>query len=479
MGSKTKEITKPTASASLSINKKGLDQDTQNMINILQGNKPYHEKLRYVKNELEESVREINFSYKVFGFLEDVAYAISRSVKDVHGFTKQDNVKGPSKDNPPEMIDVKFADGTRIKVPIGTIQLPQFGKGAYIEMYYDGENTQMNIDGVCEKRYTSLMDEIMQKAEFIVKTDSIYKNQAIKYDGTGSPQFMDLTGIDSIALFLTETAKFATEPIEARIEKCDECEANGIDLKFGALLEGDYGTGKTLYASKLALKAIQNDWTFIYSSKPQATLEVLKIANKFTSNGKGVVLFIEDIDKVLMERNTITNEISLLMDGSETKNNNIITIFSTNHIENIDPTFLRGKRIGSIVTLTYLDEVTAKNMIEFYLGDKLADGCDIAAKKVEEYKIVPAFLAEIIDRVKTHLVLRSTTKVHEKDILAAIEQFKRQMDIARVKADSETYLERMYKSSEEISHRQTEAYFDNKGYTKMFKNMATYLKRNS
>ena len=475
MASKTKQIKKVTASNNLSISKKSLDQDTQGMIDILQGSKPYHEKLKYVKNELEESVREINFSYKVFGFLEDVAYAISRAVKEVHGFTTQDNIKGPSKDNPPEMIDVKFADGSRIKVPIGTIQLPQFGKGAYIEMYYNSKDITMNIDGVCEKRYTTLMDAIMQKAEFIVKTDSIYKNQAIKYSGSGSPEFMDLSGIDNIELFLTEQAKFATEPIEARIEKCDECELNGIDLKFGALLEGDYGTGKTLYASKLALKAIINDWTFIYSSKPQATLEVLKIANKFTSNGKGVVLFIEDIDKVLMERNTITNEISLLMDGSETKNNNIITIFSTNHIENIDPTFLRGKRIGTIVTLTYLDKVTAKNMIEYYLGDKLADGCEKAAEKVEEYEIVPAFLAEIIDRVKTHLVLRSTTEIYEKDILAAIEQFKRQMDIARVKTDSDTHLERMYNSSEEIAHKQFNKFFDDSGYKTILEDLKDYI----
>lgn len=436
--------TKPVAKGkakSLTAQKKLLDQDSDKLIKILQSNKPYHEKLKYIKNELEESVRPINFNYKIFGFMEDVAYALSRAVAGVHGFTKQENVKGPSKDNPPEMIDVRFADGTRIKVPIGTINLPQFGKDAHIEMYYDPANTQMHIDGTCEKRYTALMDEIIRRAEHLVQTDSIYRNQAIKYDGQNSPSFMDLSAMDSIELFLTPTAQFATEPIEARIEKCDECEAEGIDLKFGALLEGDYGTGKTLYASKLALKAIQNDWTFIYSSKPEAALQVLKIAHQFTKNGRGVVLFIEDIDKILKERNNATNEISLLMDGSETKHNNIISIFSTNHIENIDPTFLRGKRIGSIVTLTYLDKKTAETMIKHHLGSNLKGSVKSAAAKVEDYQIVPAFLAEIIDRVKTHQLLRDTKEVKEKDIIAAIEQFKRQMDIARVKTGGKTLLE--------------------------------------
>ena len=454
-------LKKEEKSVSLMSQKKALDDDSQKLANILlDPDKSYDEKLKYVDHELKESVREINFNYKIFGFLEDAAFALNTAVKAVHGFTQMQNEKSASKDNPPTMIDVKFADGRRIKVPFGTINLPQFGKKAYIEMQYDGGKKVMHLSGVCEKRYTALMDNIVRKTESIIQTDSIYRNQAIKYDGTGSPEFMDLSAIDKIELFLTDAAQFATEPIEARIEQCEACEANGIDLKFGALLEGDYGTGKTLYANKLALKAIRNDWTFIYCSKAENALEVLKIANKFTKNGKGIVLFIEDIDKILGDRTDATNEISLLMDGSETKDNNIISIFSTNHIDRIDPTFLRGKRIGSIVTLTYLDEPTAKKMLNHYLGDTVDTDCDTAAKKVEEYKIVPAFLSEIIDRVKTHAILRNTNMVTEKDILNAIEQFKRQMDIAKVKLNQRTPLEIKGDAEKELFNENLASYLD-------------------
>lgn len=37
------------------------------------------------------------------------------------------------------------------------------------------------------------------------------------------------------------------------------CLEKGIPLKFGALLEGGYGTGKTLLAFKLAKKAVANN----------------------------------------------------------------------------------------------------------------------------------------------------------------------------------------------------------------------------
>lgn len=446
--------------ASLTSQKKSIDQDSSKLIKILEGGKPYHEKLAFVKNELEESVREINFNYTVHGFLEDAAYALHRAVEIHHGFTRMKSEESASKKNPPEMIDVRFANGKRIKVPFGTINLPQFGKNAFIEMRYDQRTKRMLISGTIEKRYSVLMDQIVDETQEILKTDSIYKNKAIKYDGQGSPEFIDLSSIDSIELFLTPGAQFATEPIEARIERHEECLAQGIDLRFGVLLEGSYGTGKTLYANKLAAKAIENNWTFIYCSKPEATLDVLKIANKFTKNGVGVVLFIEDVDKVLNERNNVTNEISLLMDGSETKHNNMISIFSTNHIENIDPTFLRGKRIGSIVTLAHLDAGTAEQMMKYYLAEYLKGGVKKAAKKVEEYEIVPAFLSEIIDRVKTHTVLRPEKVITESDILNAIEMYKRQMDIAKVKIQTESEEEQylrlhkkfMVQSSVEGSH---------------------------
>lgn len=425
---------------SLSSQKKAIDQDTQKMIDILQKpNTPYHEKLAYVKNELEESVREIDFNYTVHGFLEDAAYALHRAVEKIHGFSSAKKESKPSGgDKKPEMIDVRFADGKRIKVPFGKIALDQYGPNAYIDMRYDGSRRRMLISGTCEKRYSVIMDSIVDEAQNILKTDSIYKNKAIKYNGEGSPEFIDLSSVDEVELFLTPGARFATEPIEARIERAEDCLAQGIDLKFGVLLEGSYGTGKTLYANKLASKAIANGWTFLYCSKPENTLEVLRMANQFTKNGRGVVLFIEDIDKVLSERNNVTNEISLLMDGSETKHNNIISIFSTNHMENIDPTFLRGKRIGSIVTLAHLDAATAESMMKHHLSEYLKGGLKKAAKKVEEYEIVPAFLSEIIDRVKTHTILRTEKVITQEDILSAIEMYKRQMDIAKVKTNVET-----------------------------------------
>ena len=169
----------------------------------------------------------------------------------------------------------------------------------------------------------------------------------------------------------------------------------------------------------------------------------MEVAAMLSKNGKGVVIFIEDIDKVLNERNSLTNQISVMMDGGETKNMNIITILTTNHLENIDPTFLRGKRIGSIVTLSAPDKATAKKMIENYLIDEhgesiLSEDCEDAAIEIERNGIVPAFIAEILDRVKSHLIYSGKKTVECQDIVNSINSYKKQMEIATVRTGQKT-----------------------------------------
>lgn len=402
--------------------------------------KSYHDVLRYIDNEIKESTRTIAFNYKISCFLEDGAWALNRAVESVDGFSRQNDRETMSGKNPPAMIDVRFADGTRKKVPYGKIGLSTFGKDAFIEMKYDPPSRTLMLTGQCEKRFQRLMDSIVEKTKELVDTDSIYKGKAIKIisdDGT-SPEFIDLSKIENLPLFLTEDAKFSTTPIEARIEHTERCARENIDLKFGALLCGDYGTGKTLYAFKLALKAIRNQWSFIYCPQPEKALFVIQIANMLSKNGKGVVVFLEDIDKILSERTNLTNQISVLMDGGETKKNNVITIFTTNHLERIDPTFIRGKRIGTIVTLTHPDTATAREMIGSYMVSEtgasiLEDDVTPAAELIEQEKIVPAFIAEILERVKAHRVYTNKQLVTCGEIIASIKSYRTQMEIAKVR----------------------------------------------
>lgn len=449
---------------------------------VINSGKPYAQILEFIQNEIQESTRVIAFNYEFDCFLPDGAYAISRAVEGKVGFTNQQN-SGPS-GNPPKMIDVAFADGKHIKVPFGKVNLPIFGDEAFVDMKYDGKAQRMYIQGQCQKRYQRDMDNIVDAAKKILKEDSIYKNQAIKFIDGKQPEFIDLSNVEKTKLFLTPEAQFATEPIEARIERTAECVRNNIDIKFGVLLEGAYGTGKTAYAFKLAKKAIDNNWTFIYCKNAEDSLAAMQMAQRFCGNGTGVVLFIEDIDRVLNKRDETTNEISLLMDGGESKNLNIITILTTNHLENIDPTFLRGKRIGSIVTLTHPDAATAEDILRNQLtnenGDDLVDG-DItkAAERIVELKIVPAFISEITDRVKTHLIFSGRDTINEQDILSAIATFQRQMDVAKPKVAQESVGERFVSVFKEVVGNNPDVLEEQKEQLEDIQSKVEYLYNNA
>lgn len=262
--------------------------------NIINSGKTYAEILEYVQNEISESTRLVKFNYKVQCFLSDGAYALSRAVELKVGYATQTRERNPSGEKPPTMIDVSFADGSHKKVPFGKIDLPTFGGEAFVDMKYDQSGQTLFIQGQCEKRYIADLDKVIDLTKKILKEDSIYKGKALKFILNKEPEFINLSGIENKSIYLTKSAEWETKAIEARIENTERCIASGMDIRYGVLLDGEYGTGKTLYAFKLAAKAVKRDWTFVYCPNPEHSLEAMKMAKRYCGNGKGLVLFIED-----------------------------------------------------------------------------------------------------------------------------------------------------------------------------------------
>lgn len=419
-------------------NSRAFDDDIKVRLKEIIDKHPLDKVKEFIDTELHNMTQMQSFNYNFKCFPEDGAFALYRSIQKLEGYSKQKET-GPSND-PPETIDVKFADGNRIKVPWGEIALPSLGEDAYISMAYNKSDWRFQVSGTCQKRYVPLMDDIMEQCQQFLDTDSIYRGRAIKLDSNLSPTFLDLSKIEGKPMFLSSDTEFALNPIISRLENAQRCLDSGLDLKFGALLSGEYGTGKTLLAFKLAYKAIHNDWGFIYLTDPTKTVQMLDMANTLSKNGRGFLTFVEDIDQVIThERNKDMNKILNIIDGGDTKGNNVISIFTTNHLDRIDPTFLRGKRIGSLINMTSLDSNTAGEFIKNYLGDSIKNqDVSKAASLIEELKIVPAFLAEVLDRVKANMIYNGTKKSTEQDVINSINSYRAQMDMARVKSSDKT-----------------------------------------
>lgn len=195
-------------------------------------------------------------------------------------------------------------------------------------------------------------------------------------------------------------------------------------------------------AFKLAKEAINNCWTFIYLKEPKLLAQILRLSKVIDQSGHGIIVFVEDVDQVTRgNRNDAMQDILNTLDGGDTKGMNVITLFTTNHIELIEPTFLRGKRIGSIISMGYLDAETAETFIHasfaeggYVINEDLAEVCNLIANS----NIAPAFMAEIVESVKSKMIFSETNEVKAEYIKHSVNSYLRQVALSQKKDMSET-----------------------------------------
>lgn len=419
------------------------ESQKQRIIDVCQSNMKYADVLSYIKGEIKQSEKMASFKYSLLCWKPDGVYQLNRAINEVFGsaVSKEDN--SPSGNSNIDTVDVTLADGSRTKVPFGKISLEELGEDSEININYDNDRHLLLIKGQCQFKYQSLIDDIVERTKELLATESIYKNQALEITNLSEPKIMTLAGIDKQFMVLSKKTEFELQPLRSRILYPEKCAAKGIPLKYGCLLEGKYGTGKTLLAFKLAKDAVNNGWSFVYLKDPSLLAETLRMCKVVDRSGHGVIVFVEDIDQVTRgNRDSAMQDILNTLDGGDTKDMNVITLFTTNHIELIEPTFLRGKRIGSVITMDCLDAETAERFIRETFSEKEGYTVDEDLSEVCNYiaqaEIAPAFMAEIVESTKSKLIFTEETHVTSFHIKTSVESYQRQVGLASKKAVIET-----------------------------------------
>ena len=431
-----------TAAIAARVNKYEESQK-QRIIEVCQSNMKYADVLGFIEGEIKQSKKMASFKYTLLCWKPDGVYQLNRAINEVFGSAVSKEDKSPSGNSNIDTVDVILADGSRTKVPFGKISLEELGEDSEININYDNDRHLLLVKGQCQFKYQSLIDDIVERTKELLATESIYKNQALEITNLSEPKIMTLAGIDKQFMVLSKKTEFELQPLRSRILYPDKCIAKGIPLKYGCLLEGKYGTGKTLLAFKLAKDAVNNGWSFVYLKDPSLLAETLRMCKVVDRSGHGVIVFVEDIDQVTRgNRDSAMQDILNTLDGGDTKDMNVITLFTTNHIELIEPTFLRGKRIGSVITMDCLDAETAERFIRetfseaegYSVDDDLSDVCNYIAKA----QIAPAFMAEIVESTKSKLIFTEETHVTSFHIKTSVESYQRQVGLASKKAVIET-----------------------------------------
>lgn len=198
-------------------------------------------------------------------------------------------------------------------------------------------------------------------------------------------------------------------------------------MKRGVLLAGDYGTGKTLTAYVTALKAVRSGFTFIYLS----SVKDLAMAFEFAKQYAPAVIFSEDVDRVLggQERTEEIDAVLNSFDGVDSKDQEIITVLTTNHLDRLTKAVLRPGRCDTLVEVTRPDADAASRLVKLYGRNLLAPETDYDAIGSSLADHLPAEIREAVERAKLAAIARLSIedrvdegiegKVTEQDVIAA------------------------------------------------------------
>jgi ATP-dependent 26S proteasome regulatory subunit len=204
----------------------------------------------------------------------------------------------------------------------------------------------------------------------------------------------------------------------------------------------------------------ENNFASIYLKSPELLADTLRMAKTLDNNGSGIIVFTEDIDQVTSgERDVALQDILNTLDGGDTKDMNVIALFTTNHINKIDPTFLRGKRIGTIISMDFLEAHTAEQYVNSFCdGITLTGDFTPIYQKIADSNIAPAFMAEIIENVKSTMVIRGDNTLSATEFDTCILSYLRQVELAQTKDNYVTTDQALAKSLKAVLH--DNGYFD-------------------
>jgi transitional endoplasmic reticulum ATPase len=420
------------------------------------------------QEEAEEKVVDVYDNIQGY-FPTDSAYALLRAIKMKFGFASLNDTRGFfGQKVPPMLVNVLRADGTEETALFGACAPPKW-EGGTLEITADiqrGQPPALDVTGKVKKKFEASVKEVFALARQILKEDSLYRGEAIIVDYTSidedrqfdplkdAPKFIDTDNVADENLILRQQTMFDLEAnIFTLIRNSDACRQNGMTLRHGCLLAGPFGTGKTLASLLTAKIAKDNDWTFIYLKQTGHLASAIKMAEHYAP----AVVFAEDIDQVVKAgvRNAGINEILNTIDGVDTKSKEVITVYTTNYQERIEPALLRAGRIDTVIRMHAPDAETAARFIQFYARDDerrslLADDFDLAVAGKAMDGFVPAFIAEAIHKAKRYAINRVRSgnivgAIKTEDVIYATNSLKEQSDMAAENLRQMTPEEKLYR----------------------------------
>lgn len=395
----------------------------------------------------EEDEREVAVHAEFLCWPLEGAFALYRALKHKYGFVSLASTPGFFGDNPPVMVEVPISEKETVQVPWGSIQVPNVegrletggNRNTKGQFYFV-------LRGSVKRKDEHVVNELVALMKKFLKEESIYRGKAIRVefpnnpdnvDFTYLPKFMDLEGVNPEELIFPEEVRRQVEvSLFTPIENTGVCREHGVPLKRGVLLEGPYGTGKTLCAKVTAQKCVNNDWTFILLEKTTDLAQAIQLARQY----QPCVVFAEDIDRAVEgERSLDMDTILNTIDGIDAKNTEVLVVLTTNHVENLNRAMLRPGRLDDIIPVRPPDASAAIKLVEMYSRGLIRAGENLKKVGAALSGMIPAVIRETVERAKMaairHLKPGDVMVLEAQDFLDAAYSMRQQLELMKTPVD--------------------------------------------
>lgn len=391
------------------------------------------EAIDFLCDKREEDEQEIAFS-RTFNYRPlDGARATGIAMRKAFGMMVSKPIRTMFGSNPPQLVDINVSATETEQVPWGRIQVPLLpGADIYLAATKDRERGHLfTITVSAPKKLRFHIEGLFRLIEDELANNSMYRGKA--FDGKDDPDFLDLRGFDpKKVVYSVDTLTQLDANIWSVIRYADEIEAIGMGLKRAILLEGPYGTGKTLAATWTARIAEENGWTFI-SCRPNRDnlMTVMQTARLY----QPCVVFFEDVDTIADPSNGEDHVSELLdvFDGIQSKDTKIIVVLTTNHVERIHKGMVRPGRLDAVIHVGELDRLGYEKLIRSLVPvEKLSPKTNFDEVAEAFAGFMPAFAAEAIKRAMRYNVARNLGKLtvlETKDFVEAANGLRPQLEL--------------------------------------------------
>lgn len=406
---------------------------------------PYDDAIAAIRRKQEDEEQEVQVIEMIDAHPLDGAVAFVRALQHVYGWASPVPKKTWFGPVPPQMITIQTGPepGDSIQCPWGEFAVPGIENNITTTTgYTDDDRAVFQFYGLVRQREKHILKELAEYTREFVKHHSIYKGKAMRLkigpdgmlDLSNPPQFIPIKHIRPDELILSDGVQSLVDTnLLAPIRHSDQCREAGIPLKRGILLEGPYGTGKTLISSITSKECVDNGWTYILLDKSSNLKEALYFARRY----EPAVIFAEDIDRITEDRDEKANDLLNILDGVLSKDCEIMVVLTSNHAEKINKAMLRPGRLDAVISVLPPDEKAVQKLLRLY-------GRGLLPKNVKLEKIgeelageIPATIREVVERSKLAMIARKDTSLTEDDLLVSVEGMRHHLRLLNEREETE------------------------------------------